>query len=121
MVDTIHSVAATVGQDPESSAVGQAKRGQNLAKGNAAKQTPVPALSGQGRDVSEVVKELNSLASQIASTKIIFDVNVETGEAIVKVVNKETGEVIRQVPPKELLRLVSNLQNLTGLIFSERA
>lgn len=121
MVDTIQSVAATVGQDPESSVVGQAKRGQSLAKDRSAQRAPVPALSGQDKDVSVLVKELNNLASQIASTKITFDVNVETGEAIVQVVNKETGEVIRQVPPEELLRLISNLRNLTGLIFSERA
>lgn len=119
MVDSIHSVAATVSRDPESSVVGQNKRGQSLAKDSGVKRPQAPVQSGPARDVSEVVEELNSLANQIASTKITFDVNMETGESIVQVVNKETGDVIRQVPPEELLHLVSNLQNLSGLIFSE--
>ena len=120
MVETIHSVAATVGQDPESVAAGQAKRGQSPTKDSGSKRSASAPAQSEGRGVSEVVDQLNSLASQIANTKISFDVDSETGEPIVRVVDKGTGKIIRQLPPEELLKLVDNLRNLTGLIVSEK-
>lgn len=119
MVDTIHSVAATVGQNPESVAAVQAKRGQGPSKDSGPKRSGSAPAASQSREIPEVVDKLNTLGSQIANTKISFSIDSETGKPIVRVINKETGQIIRQLPPEDLLKLVDNLQNLTGLIFSE--
>ena len=119
MVDTIHSVAATVGRDLESVGSVQAKRGQGPSKDSGPKKSESAPVTSKSREISEVVEKLNTLGSQIANTKISFSIDSETGKPIVRVINKETGQVIRQLPPEDLLNLVDNLQNLTGLIFSE--
>ena len=120
MVDTIHSVAASAGRDPDVSKVGQIKRGQPSEKDAPTKKSVAAVRSLPAGDLSRVVEELNVFASKIATTRITFQVDAVTGESVVQVVDKETGEVIRQVPPKELLRLASQLKGATGLIFSEK-
>jgi flagellar protein FlaG len=47
-------------------------------------------------------------------------VDEDTGEQIIRVLNKETGEVIRQVPAEELINLAARMDQLKGLIFSEK-
>lgn len=118
MVDSIHSVAASAGHDPDILTAAQAKRGQNPVRGDAAKGAQSTANSVPAGDITEIVKELNILANRIASTKITFAVDTATGRTVVRVLDKETGEVIRQVPPQELLNLVAKLQTISGLIFS---
>lgn len=120
MVDTIQSVAASAGRNPETSKAGQV-RSENAPVKSAPPQKVAGAPPVDDSEVLRVVEELNTLASSIASTTITFEVDIYTGESVVQVRDKETGEVIRQVPPKELLRLVSRLRGATGLIFSREA
>ena len=77
-----------------------------------------PVRLGAG-NIAEVVKEINHLVHQVASTKVSFDVDEETGRTIVRVVNIETGEIVRQVPPEVLLTLVARMEQLSGLIFNQ--
>ena len=121
MVDTINSVAASAGRDPDVSAVGQIRRGSSLAKSTPPAKAAEATRSVAGGDVLGVVEELNAYTSKIGSTRITFVVDAETGKSVVEVRDKETGELIRQVPPEELLRLISNLKGATGLIFSGSA
>ena len=120
MVDTIHSVVASAGRDPEASKVGQVRR-ENASTKSAAPQNVAGAPPVDDSEASRVVEELNALARTVASTTITFEVDLFTGESVLQVRDKETGDVIRQVPPKELLQLVSELRGATGLIFSREA
>jgi len=65
-----------------------------------------------------VVADLNDLVSQVAGTKITFDVDAATGKSVIMVLNKDTGELIRQVPPEQLLALMAKMRQLSGLIFN---
>lgn len=121
MVDTIHSVAASAGRDPEANAAGQVKRGNSSGASGAPTNATEAIRPEAGGDVSRVVEELNAYARKIGSTRITFVVDAATGRSVVQVRDKETGELIRQVPPTDLLRLISKLKGATGFIFSGKA
>lgn len=127
MVDTIQNVTAIVEQDPNASKAGQVDRDRSPGKdkaprevaGGSGETTERGSIPGIGGNISEVVKDINTLVHQVAATKVSFDVDEETGRSVIRVVNKETGEVIRQVPPEGLLTLIARMRQLSGLIFSK--
>ena len=127
MVNTIQNVTAIVEHDPNLAKTGQVDRDRSPGKDKAPQKDPVisgqtserGATQGKGVELSEVVRDINTMVHQVAATKVSFDVDEETGRSVVRVMNKETGEVIRQVPPEELLTLVARMRQLSGLIFSE--
>lgn len=129
MVDTIKNVATIVEQDPSLSRAGQVDRDKRPGKDKAPQGAPdAPRQTGERKipqqsvgEVSNVVKDINTMVHQVAATKVSFDVDEDTGRSVVRVLNKETGEVIRQVPPEELLTLMARMRQLSGLIFSEEA
>ena len=128
MVDSIQNVTAVVKQDPNASKTGQVDRDQSPGKdkapqevtGGSGETTERESAPGIGGNISEVVKDLNTMVHQVATTKVSFDVDEETGLSVVRVLNKETGEVIRQVPTEELLTLVARMRQLSGLIFNKK-
>lgn len=124
MVDTIQSVTAVQGHDPDPSTVARVNR-DNRPIPAPGKSTDAPKAAqgqpavGQVGDISGMVAALNDLVYQVASTKITFDVDEATGHSVIRVLDKETGELIRQVPPEELLILAAKMKQLSGLIFSQ--
>lgn len=128
MVDSIQNVTAVVKQDPNASKTGQVDRDRSPGKDKAPREvtggsgvtTERGSAPGIGGNISEVVKDLNTMVHQVATTKVSFDVDEETGLSVVRVLNKETGEVIRQVPTEELLTLVARMRQLSGLIFNKK-
>ncbi len=128
MVDSIQNVTAIVKQDPNLSKAGQVDRDRSPGKdkapqevaGGSGETTERGSLLGIGGNISEVVKDINTLVHQLGATQVFFDVDEDTGLSVVRVVNKETGEVIRQVPPEELLTLVARMRQLSGLIFNKK-
>ena len=127
MVDSIQNVAAIPDQDPAMTQTGRVDREKTPGRAEAPRGTvgsPKRATKQEkplrdAGEFSDLVKDINTLVNQVASTKISFDVDDDTGRAIVRVLNKETGEVIRQVPPEELLTLVARMRQLSGLIFNQ--
>lgn len=128
MVDSIQNVTAIIKQDPNASKTGQVDRDRSPGKdkaprevaGGSGETTERGSLPEIGGNISEVVKDLNTMVHQVAATKVSFDVDEETGRSVVRVLNKETGEVIRQIPTEELLTLVARMRQLSGLIFNKR-
>ena len=128
MVDAVQNIAGAASQQvAAASRASQAERGRGPAAEKVRHDSsptpakgvgPQPILGGAG-EISEVVKEINHLVHQVASTKISFDVDEETGRTVIRVVDKETGEIIRQVPTEELLTLVARMEQLSGLIFNQ--
>jgi flagellar protein FlaG len=128
MVDSIQNVTAIPDQDPAMTQTGRVDREKNPGRSEAPRGTVASPKKrateqeppvGNAGEFSDLVKDINTLVNQVASTKISFDVDDDTGRAIVRVLNKETGEVIRQVPPEELLTLVARMRQLSGLIFNQ--
>ncbi|UCH61696.1 MAG: flagellar protein FlaG [Fidelibacterota bacterium] len=127
MVETIKNVTAIVEHDPNRAQTDKVDRNRSPGKDKAPQKAPdfsrktsePEAVQGTGTELSVVVKDINTLVFQVATTKVSFDVDEETGRSVVRVVNKETGEVIRQVPPEELLTLVARMRQLSGLIFNK--
>jgi len=128
MVDQIQNVTAIIEQDPNLSRTGQVDREKSPGKdkstrevsNSSAKNTEPSAPKEVGVNISDVVKDLNTLVYQVATTKVSFDVDKDTGRSVVRVLNKETGEIVRQVPPEELLTLVARMRQLSGLIFNKQ-
>jgi flagellar protein FlaG len=127
MVDSIQNIAAIPEKDPAMTETGRVDREKKPARAEAPQSVvagPKQAIEQErplqnAGEFSDLVRDINTLVNQVASTKISFDVDDDTGRAIVRVLNKETGEVIRQVPPEELLTLVARMQQLSGLIFNQ--
>jgi flagellar protein FlaG len=49
-----------------------------------------------------------------------ISVDKQTGKTIVKVVSKEDGKTIRQIPSEDLIKLVSRLDEMIGVMFDEK-
>lgn len=128
MVETIHNRSTAAELIPNRSTSGQVNGSKNNASRPSKAEAVFAKSDGKGldngqasADVKQIVKVLNKLVSQVLSTKVIFDVDENTGEPILLVLNKETGEVIRQVPAEAAINLSARMDQLTGLIFSEEA
>ena len=118
MSDTIQNLASPSVDQNVRVAAPEPRIQRDLSAGPQRNEGSAPPASRQV-SLSALVESVNSAVELVSSTKITFDVNVETGHAVVQVVNKETGELIRQVPPEEVQTLASRLDSLSGLIFSK--
>jgi len=66
--------------------------------------------------VEQVQQRLNTM-----NVSLNFEVYGKNGEKIaVTVTEKDTGRVIREIPPKEIQNLQAEIEELAGLLFSER-
>ena len=68
------------------------------------------------KSIEELNKRLNMLNSQL---KIERD--EETGIQVVKIIDTETKEIIRQLPPDVILKIAKYIDEVTGLLFNDKA
>ena len=54
------------------------------------------------------------------NVRLVFNVDEDTKEIVVKVVDPKTDEVIRQIPPEELLEIRKKLDEIVGILFDVR-
>jgi flagellar protein FlaG len=47
---------------------------------------------------------------------LVFEVNQESRELIIKIVNRETHQVIRQIPAEEVQRLRAAMESMLGVV-----
>ena len=66
--------------------------------------------------IEELNKRLNMLNSQL---KIERD--EDTGIQVVKIIDTETKEIIRQLPPDVILKIAKYIDEVTGLLFNDKA
>ena len=69
--------------------------------------------------LSNFVNEINDFVSTI-NTKISFEVDKDTGKAVIVVLEKESGKLIRTIPEKEMLELTKKMQEIAGIIYNRR-
>jgi flagellar protein FlaG len=46
---------------------------------------------------------------------LVFEVNQESRELVIKIVDRQTKQIIRQIPPEEVQRLRASMQSMLGL------
>lgn len=58
--------------------------------------------------VTQNVKKINE-SLELINTRVIIDVDPNTGKTIFKIINAENGEVIKQVPPETMLKISAQI------------
>jgi|GEM_PF-1863459 len=74
----------------------------------------------QAEKVSEAVDKLNKTAI-IFDRSLSFQVHDKTRETMVTVTDANTGKTIREIPAKEVLDLVSKMNDYLGMLFDKKA
>jgi hypothetical protein len=100
MVTEIETIGAVAAADPGS---GMAFRppDQRIARSEPAARPrpPEPAVREPSGDVG-----------------LVFEVNQESRELVIKIVNRETHQVIREIPAEEVRRLRAAMQSMLGVV-----
>jgi len=70
----------------------------------------------------ELSQSIQKLTDQIQkfNRDLQFVADEATGKRIVKVIDSNTGNVIRQIPTEEVLKIMQNIDNMSGLIFNNK-
>lgn len=68
--------------------------------------------SSQMEDIAEKMNQV----SKVFNTSLAFTVDKPTGKSVIKVMDIETEEIIRQIPPENLLKLMSNMRDVMGML-----
>jgi len=100
---------------------GTAAAPQRVATGaaqQAAAQQSVQQFDSEGLQKS--VDAANRSARSLGSS-VQFNIDSQSGKAVVRVVDSETGQVIRQIPSEEMLELRRALDRIAGLVIDETA
>jgi flagellar protein FlaG len=69
--------------------------------------------------LEEVIKNLKEKLSML-NTQLQIQIDKDTDIVVVKVIDKKTKEVIRQIPPEYVLKIAKYLDEIAGLLFSEK-
>ena len=67
-------------------------------------------------DITNLVASVNEYV-QVFSTKVTFGYDYENERQVILVKDSETGEIIRQIPPKEMINLLKQLEEISGIIY----
>ena len=70
--------------------------------------------------LSESIQQLNDQLQKF-NRDLQFVADEATGKRVIKVIDSNTGALIRQIPPEEILRIMQNIDNMSGLIFNNKA
>lgn len=70
--------------------------------------------------LEEVIKNLKEKLSML-NTQLQIQIDKETDIVVVKVIDRQTKKVIRQIPPEYVLKIAKYLDEIAGLLFSEKA
>lgn len=91
-------------------------KGQEPFKDEGKTQPRRPLTPQEAREVVFAVQEeLEKL-----NVQLVFSIDKDTDEVVVKVIDPETKEVIRQIPPEELLEIRKKLDEIVGILFDVR-
>ena len=71
-------------------------------------------------DLSQSIQQLNDQLQKF-NRDLQFIADEATGKRVIKVIDSNTGALIRQIPPEEILRIMQNIDNMSGLLFNNKA
>jgi flagellar protein FlaG len=70
-------------------------------------------------EAKEMVKDLNEYMDTL-QTHLGFSIREDLGRrVVVEIKNRKTDELIKQIPSEELLKIMENMKELTGIIFDQ--
>ena len=50
---------------------------------------------------------------------LVFELNAENRELIIKIVDRETRQIIRQIPPEDVQRMRATMQAILGVVLDQ--
>ena len=71
-------------------------------------------------EINNLVSSANQLVDAVSNNKVNFQYDESKEQHIVLVRDIDTNEVIREIPPKEMLDLLKNLEDITGIIYDSK-
>jgi flagellar protein FlaG len=71
-------------------------------------------------EINNLVSNANQLVDAVSNNKVNFQYDNSRDQHIVLVRDIDTNEVIREIPPKEMLDLLKNLEDITGIIYDNK-
>jgi flagellar protein FlaG len=71
-------------------------------------------------EINNLVSSANQLVDAVSNNKVNFQYDESKEQHIVLVRDIDTDEVIREIPPKEMLDLLKNLEDITGIIYDNK-
>ncbi len=98
---------------------GQATKNAESSSNSTLLTTEEPKPDKEVERVSELVDTLQESMDMIKerTNHLLFSVDEQTDQVMVKVTNKESGEVIREIPSQEFLDLAAKFEQMVGLMF----
>jgi flagellar protein FlaG len=127
-VDTLKAVSAHPSQG--SAAVqAPAKNDEEPGGSVSAVTTPttaIPVKLSEQKDpenkqqISGAVKDINNFF-QTTQRSLAFSLDTASGHMVMQIRDTKTNELIRQIPGEDVLKLAKRLDDLTGILFKERA
>ena len=71
-------------------------------------------------EINNLVSSANQLVDAVSNNKVNFLYDESKDQHIVLVKDIDTNEIIREIPPKEMLDLLKNLEDITGIIYDNK-
>lgn len=71
-------------------------------------------------DLQDALNEVQERMDQMG-TNLQFSMDKVAEDIVVKVTDKKNGELIRQIPSEDVIKLRKKLEELSGLLFDEKA
>lgn len=70
-------------------------------------------------EIEQTVSEVSDFVQNI-QRNLLFSVDDDSGETIIKVTDMETDDVIRQIPSEEVLQLQQYIKDASGILFKAK-
>lgn len=77
------------------------------------KNTNIEELNTVIKSVNDIIKPFNN--------SLQFNIDQDSGRTVVKIMDSTTQEVIKQIPSEEMLALAKALDQLKGLLVTQKA
>lgn len=93
----------------------------SIAAGERAKlsQEPEKSRPSNQSSLNSAIAEMKQYVQSV-QRDLQFEVDEESNRTIVRVVDSQTGDVVRQIPAEEFLKMAKRMEELDGLLMSER-
>ncbi len=86
--------------------------------GDSVQQSGAPQQPSR-EELEKTVSEVSDFVQNI-QRNLLFTVDDDSGETVIKVTDMETDDVIRQIPSEEVLQLQQYIKDASGILFKAK-
>ena len=87
-----------------------------------AAELPEEAAAPPNRDkIEKAIKAANELLQKGNNISFSYSFDQETRIEVVKVIDNQSGETLRQFPPKDILGMISKMNEMWGILVDKKA